>query len=203
MGGSFQHAPPLSLCVQLCAVLCRLLRPANPTSLLINSLLVISQLARSTHAHYDALAGKCLQGGSACMPGQCTCLALLDASNATLLGGHLLCSTVRGLWHMLARGPCSESVGALDAGAPAASRRQRACAQLQPAWQPLPAQVGRRMGVGSVGYSKHVLVEAGDHEIVRAADSLVWAGQFGAAGCLQPVYNASALEQAAVLCVAG
>lgn len=36
---------------------CRLLRPANPTGLLINSLLVISQLARSTHAHYDALAG--------------------------------------------------------------------------------------------------------------------------------------------------
>lgn len=35
----------------------RLLRPANPTGLLINSLLVISQLARSTHAHYDALAG--------------------------------------------------------------------------------------------------------------------------------------------------
>ena len=35
----------------------RLLRPANPNTLLINSLLVISQLARSTHAHYDALAG--------------------------------------------------------------------------------------------------------------------------------------------------
>lgn len=37
--------------------MCRLLRPSNPNSLLINSLLVISQLARSTHAHYDALAG--------------------------------------------------------------------------------------------------------------------------------------------------
>lgn len=37
---------------------CRLLRPGNPNSLLINSLLIISQLARSTHAHYDALAGE-------------------------------------------------------------------------------------------------------------------------------------------------
>lgn len=33
----------------------KLLRPDNPSSLLINSLLIISQLARSTHAHYDAL----------------------------------------------------------------------------------------------------------------------------------------------------
>ncbi|KAL4423876.1 hypothetical protein ABPG75_001177 [Micractinium tetrahymenae] len=38
------------------AVVEKLLRPSNPNSLLINSLLVISQLARSTHAHYDALA---------------------------------------------------------------------------------------------------------------------------------------------------
>jgi hypothetical protein len=36
----------------------RLLQPSNPAPLLINALLVISQLARSSHTHYDALAGK-------------------------------------------------------------------------------------------------------------------------------------------------
>lgn len=36
---------------------CRLLSPANPTQVLISGLLIISQLARSTDAHYDALAG--------------------------------------------------------------------------------------------------------------------------------------------------
>ncbi len=35
----------------------RLLNPTNPTPVLISALLIISQLARSTDAYYDALAG--------------------------------------------------------------------------------------------------------------------------------------------------
>ncbi|KAI3432453.1 hypothetical protein D9Q98_004003 [Chlorella vulgaris] len=38
------------------AIVDKLLQPGNHSALLINALLVISQLARSTHAHYDALA---------------------------------------------------------------------------------------------------------------------------------------------------
>ena len=129
------------------ATCCRLLRPANPSGLLINSLLVISQLARSTHAHYDALAGGvCLAWGAVLVcsgMGSSSCMELLAGTSSTaewqaflLPLSTLLCCACRSL-------TCSQPADPVDASAAAARRRQRAGTELQPAGQLVPAQVGR------------------------------------------------------------
>lgn len=72
----YQNLPkPSHSCPSVCSALCRLLAPRNPTPVLISSLLVISQLARSTHAHHGAVAAS---GLVAAMP------ALLRHGDATV-----------------------------------------------------------------------------------------------------------------------
>ena len=56
MSGAAPALALLTLCLPPLPPLARLLAPRNPTPVLISSLLVISQLARSTHAHHGAVA---------------------------------------------------------------------------------------------------------------------------------------------------